>query len=179
MSEQITIHGLTFELMIPADQVQQRVSEIADELNKFWKDKDPIFLCILNGAFVFASDLFMRLNINAQISFVKLASYTGDHSSGDVKTLIGLDKRLTGRHVVIIEDIVDTGKTMYELLPTLQNYQPESVQIVTLLTKPDALKFEVKPAYIGFEIEDKFVVGYGLDYNGHGRNLNGIYQKVQ
>ena len=162
--------------MISAESIQERVADIADKLNTFWKDKDPIFLCILNGAFVFAADLYMRLDIDAQISFVKLASYTGDHSSGHVKTLIGLDKRLTGRHVVIVEDIVDTGKTITELLPTLQNYQPESVQIVTLLTKPDALQYDVKPAHVGFEIPDEFVVGYGLDYNGHGRNLNGIYK---
>ena len=178
MNATAIIHDKTFELMISSEAIQQRVAEIADELNDFWKGKDPIFLCILNGAFVFTSDLYMRLTIDAQVSFVKLASYTGDHSSGHVKTLIGLDKRLTGRHVVIIEDIVDTGKTMTELLPTLQNYQPESVQIVTLLTKPDALQYEVKLAHVGFEIPDEFVVGYGLDYNGHGRNLNGIYRVV-
>jgi len=174
----VVIRDKTFEIFISPEEIQRRISEIAIELSDFWREKDPIFLCILNGSFVFAADLFMKLDIDAEISFVKLASYNGDQSSGNVKTLIGLDKRLTGRHIVVIEDIVDTGKTMRDLLPTLQTYQPESVQIITLFTKPDALEHPIKTAHVGFELPNVFVVGYGLDYNGHGRNLNGIYKEV-
>jgi hypoxanthine phosphoribosyltransferase len=172
----ISIHGKTFKSFLSEEEIHRKVILMADALNKDYAGKKPIFIAILNGAFIFAADLFKCLNIDAEISFIKLASYKGMKSSGQVLTAIGLDIELFNRHVVILEDIVDTGKTLYEFLPQLWHQQPASLKIVALLHKADAKAFPVTVDYVGFEIPDKFVVGYGLDFNGLGRNTAAIYQ---
>jgi hypoxanthine phosphoribosyltransferase len=172
----LQIHGKTFKPYISEEAIQTKVSELAVSLSRDYQDKNPIFIAILNGAFIFAADLFKSLRIDAEISFIKLASYKGMKSSGQVITAIGLDIEIFNRHVVILEDIVDTGKTLHEFLPQLWHQQPASLKIVALLHKPDAAAYPYKVDYTGFEIPDKFVVGYGLDYNGLGRNTAAIYQ---
>lgn len=172
----LRIHNKTFTPYISEEAIRNKVRELADSLNRDYQGKNPIFIAVLNGAFIFAADLFKSLSIDAEISFIKLASYKGMKSSGQVITAIGLDIELFDRHVVILEDIVDTGKTLNEFLPQLWHQQPASLKIVALLHKPEATVYPLKVDYKGFEIPDKFVVGYGLDYNGLGRNTASIYQ---
>jgi len=174
----VTIHDKEFEIFIPASQIATQISRVATEINNDYADKRPLFIAILNGSFMFASDLFKELNLEAEICFVKLASYQGVKSTGKVVTSIGLDVSLKDRDVVIIEDIVDTGKTLSDFIPQLAVQQPSSIKIATLLHKPDALKFPLNLDYICFEVENKFLLGYGLDYDGLGRNLADIYQIV-
>lgn len=175
----IKVHDLLFEPYLSAEEIQQKILAIAHTINTDYKDKKPLFIAILNGAFMFASDLFKCLSIEAEICFIKLASYKGTKSSGQVITAIGLDTDLVGRHIIIIEDIVDTGKTLNEFLPQLRNQQPASLKITALLQKPDALMYPLDVHYVGFTIPDKFVVGYGLDYNGLGRNIDRIYKLIE
>lgn len=172
----IQVHDKSFEPYITSEDIQNRVSELAAILDREYAGKKPLFIAILNGSFVFAADLFRRLTIEAEICFIKLASYKGTKSTGQVITAIGLDTDLFGREIVIIEDIVDTGKTLTEFLPQLQHQQPASLKIVALLHKPEATKYDLKIDYLGFSIPDKFVVGYGLDYDGFGRNIPAIYR---
>lgn len=175
----IRIHDKNFRPYISEEDIRKKVAELAVVLNREYKDRNPVFIAILNGSFIFAADLFKALTIEAEISFIKLASYKGTKSSGQVISSIGLDTELFGRHVVIIEDIVDTGKTLNEFMPQLQHQQPLSLKIVALLHKPEATLYPMKVDYTGFEIPDKFVVGYGLDYNGLGRNNAAIYQLLE
>jgi len=172
----IQVHDKSFEPYITSEVIQNRVSELAAILDEEYAGKKPLFIAILNGSFVFAADLFRRLTIEAEICFIKLASYKGTKSTGQVITAIGLDTDLYGREIVIIEDIVDTGKTLTEFLPQLHHQQPASLKIVALLHKPEATKYDLKIDYLGFSIPDKFVVGYGLDYDGFGRNIPAIYR---
>jgi hypoxanthine phosphoribosyltransferase len=174
----IKVHDKSFEIYLPEAKIQEHVKALAQQINADYAGKKPLFIAILNGSFMFASDLFKYLTIDAEICFIKLASYKGMKSSGNVVTAIGLDQDLIGRDVVIVEDIVDTGKTLHEFLPKLQHQQPASLKIVTLLHKPEALKHSLTIDYIGFSIPNKFVVGYGLDYDGLGRNLKEIYQVI-
>jgi len=176
MSNTVQVHDLSFETYIDKKAIKQRVKEMGKELSKTYNGKNPIFLAILNGSFVFAADLVRQCKFEHEISFIKLTSYEGTTSSGKVTTQIGLQEDLTDREVILIEDIIDTGTTIYNFLPTLKKSNPKSITIVSLLQKPEALKFPLKVDYIGFEIPNKFVVGYGLDYNGLGRNLKDIYQ---
>ena len=156
--------------------IQHKINELATQLDKDYAGKKPLFIAVLNGSFMFAADLFKALTIEAEICFIKLASYKGTKSTGHVITSIGLDADVTGRHTIIIEDIIDTGKTLHNFLPQIYNQQPASLKIAVLLHKPDATVFEVKIDYCCFSIPDKFVVGYGLDYDGFGRNLPEIFQ---
>jgi hypoxanthine phosphoribosyltransferase len=172
----LQIHDKIFKPYISEEAIQEKIGKLAATLNHDYRDKNPVFIAILNGAFIFAADLFKSLKIDTEISFIKLASYKGMKSSGQVITAIGLDIEIFDRHVVILEDIVDTGKTLNEFLPQLWHQQPASLKIVALLHKPDATVYPLKVDYTGFEIPDKFVVGYGLDYNGRGRNTASIYQ---
>jgi len=174
----IRIHDKTFEIYLSEAAIQERVKNIADSINEEYRDKKPLFIAILNGSFMFAADLFKYLTINSEISFIKLASYRGMKSTGNVITSIGLDADLFGKDVIIIEDIVDTGKTLYNFLPKLNDHHPSSLKIAALLHKPEATRFPLHLDYVGFSIPDKFVVGYGLDYDGLGRNLKEIYQVV-
>ncbi len=176
MSSSVTVHDKTFTTYLTEKDIQQRVVQMAKAINKDYKGKKPLFIGILNGAFMFASDLFRHLNVDAEITFIKLASYKGMKSTGNVVTSIGLDHDLYGKDVIIVEDIIDTGKTLHKFLPQLQHQQPASLKIAVLLHKPEAQLFPLHIDYIGFSIPNRFVVGYGLDYNGLGRNLKEIYQ---
>jgi hypoxanthine phosphoribosyltransferase len=178
MMSTIRIHDKTFEIYLSETAIQERVRQIAESINQEYKGKQPLFIAILNGSFMFACDLFKYLTIATEISFIKLASYRGMKSTGNVVTSIGLDADLFGKDVIIIEDIVDTGKTLYNFLPKLKDHHPSSLKIAVLLHKPEATRFPLKLDYVGFSIPDKFVVGYGLDYDGVGRNLKEIYQVV-
>ena len=150
-----------------------------EKINKDLEGKNPLFLVVLNGAFMFASDLLKKITIDCEITFVKLSSYVGTKSTHMVRELIGLDKSLTGRHVVVVEDIIDTGITMHNTLPKLEEIGAEEVKIATLLFKPNAFQKDFKIDYVGMEIENDFIVGYGLDYDGLGRNLADIYKIVE
>ncbi|MER3498894.1 MAG: hypoxanthine phosphoribosyltransferase [Chitinophagaceae bacterium] len=174
----IRVHDKTFDVYISEEKLQERIRQIAETINNEYKGKRPLFIAILNGSFMFAADLFKHITIESEICFIKLASYKGMKSSGKVVTSIGLEEDLYGKDVIIIEDIVDTGKTLHEFLPKLQHQQPASLKIVCLLHKPEATQFPVQLDYVGFSIPNKFVVGYGLDYDGLGRNLKEIYQLV-
>jgi len=154
------------------------VKFIADAINKDYTGRRPLFIAILNGSFMFAADLFKYLTIDTEISFIKLASYRGMKSTGHVITSIGLDVDLFKKDIIILEDIVDTGKTLYHFLPKLRDHHPASLKIAALLHKPEAMKFPLVIDYTGFTIPDRFVIGYGLDYDGLGRNLSSIYQVV-
>ena len=175
----IQVHDKTFEPFLSAEMIAERVSGIADQINRDYEEKRPLFLAILNGSFMFASDLFKSVKISAEICFIKLASYKGTKSSGHVITAIGLDIDIFNRHIIIIEDIVDTGKTLSHFIPQLKHQQPASLTIASLLLKPEAVVYPLDIKYLGFSIPDKFVVGYGLDYNGLGRNLDRIYKLVE
>jgi hypoxanthine phosphoribosyltransferase len=176
----VTLHDKTFDSYLSEETIKERVRELAARISADYAGRSgkaaPLFIGILNGAFMFASDLFKELTIDAEISFIKLASYSGTKSTGKVVTAIGLDQDLVGRDIIIIEDIVDTGKTLHEFLPKLQHHGPASLRIATLLHKPEATQYELTLDYVGFSIPNKFVVGYGLDYDGLGRNLREIYQ---
>lgn len=172
----VKLHDKSFTIYLSEETIQQKVREMADALNREYAGRRPLFIAILNGSFMFAADIFKHLTIESEICFIKLASYRGTKSTGQVITAIGLDQDLYDRDVVILEDIVDTGKTLHEFLPQLHHQQPRSFAIVTLLHKSEATKFPLSLAHVGFEIPDKFVVGYGLDYDGLGRNLKEIYQ---
>jgi hypoxanthine phosphoribosyltransferase len=175
----IKVHDKTFDIYLPEAQIQEKIKALAAQINKDYEGKRPLFIPILNGSFMFASDLFKYITIDAEISFIKLASYKGMKSTGQIVTAIGLDQDLFGREIIIVEDIVDTGKTLTEFLPQLKHQQPASLKIAALLHKPDALKYPLTIDYVGFTIPNKFVVGYGLDYDGLGRNLKEIYQVVE
>ena len=174
----IKVHDKSFDIYLSSETIQQRVKELAVQINTDYAGKRPLFIAILNGSFMFAADLFKNLTIEAEICFIKLASYKGMKSSGNVVTSIGLEDDLFGKEVIIVEDIVDTGKTLHNFLPKLSHQQPKSLRIATLLHKSEATVFPLHPDYVGFVIPDKFVVGYGLDYDGLGRNLKEIYQLV-
>lgn len=171
-------HNKEFRPFLHAEEINKRVKQIAHELNDDYENKNPLFLGILNGAFMFASDLFKHLTIECSITFVKLVSYEGTTSTGKVLTAIGLEENINGRDIVIIEDIVDTGNTMNAFLRSLEGKNPNSIKICTLLQKPEALLHDIKVDYVGFDIPDKFVIGYGLDYDGLGRNIPAIYKII-
>ncbi len=174
----IKVHDKSFDTYLSEEVIQKRIKEMAADINRDYAGKKPLFIAILNGSFMFASDLFKHLSIDAEICFIKLASYKGMKSSGNVVTSIGLEDDLFGKEVVIVEDIVDTGKTLHNFLPKLLHQQPKSLKIASLLHKSEATEYPLQLDYIGFDIPNKFVVGYGLDYDGLGRNLEEIYQLV-
>lgn len=174
----ITVHDKEFTPYITASEIEKQVGRVSEQINKDYEGKNPLFIAILNGAFIFAADLFKQISVAAEISFIKLVSYKGVKSTGKVLTAIGLDIDLHGRDVIILEDIVDTGKTLFQFLPQLEHTNPASLKIASLLHKPDAMIHPIKIDYLGFTIPNKFVVGYGLDYDGLGRNIKEIYQLV-
>lgn len=177
-AETVKIHDLTFTPLFSEQQVQTRVHELGAMLTERFAGKNPLFISILSGAFVFASDLIRAFKSDCEVGFVKLSSYKGTQSTGSIQTVMGLEKELTGRHVIVVEDIVDTGRTLHFFLELLQQQNPASISPVTFLRKPEAAAFPVQVDFVGFDIEDKFVVGYGLDYESLGRNLPGVYQLV-
>jgi hypoxanthine phosphoribosyltransferase len=172
----IQVLDKTFEPYLKEAAIQEKITELALQLNKDYAGKRPLFLSVLNGSFLFTADLFKQITIEAEVSFIKLASYKGTSSTGNVITAIGLDINVKDRYIIILEDIIDTGKTLHHYLPQLESMQPASVKIAVLLNKKEALQYPVKVDYACFEIPNKFVVGYGLDYDGLGRNSKDIYQ---
>jgi len=171
----VTYNGLTFKPFITAGQIAERVNALAAEISETYKGKNPLIVCVLNGAFPFAADLFMNLSIDAQIAFVRLQSYSGTESTGTVRQVVGLTEPVKGRSVIVVEDIIDTGRTMAQFLDDLKTQEPADVKVATLLFKPDALQMPLQPDYIGFTIPSKFIIGYGLDLDGMARNLKDIY----
>lgn len=177
MKKVVNLHDKTFQIFISEEDILRRVSELGSALRMRYEGKRPLFVSILNGAFVFAADLVRAYQEECEIAFVRLSSYEGTSSTGNVMTILGLDvETVKGRDVVILEDIIDSGKTLSEFSKTLHEYEPASLAIVTCFFKPDALQFDVPIDLVGFKIPTKFIVGYGLDYDGLGRNLPAIYQ---
>ena len=174
----VKIKDKTFKTFIPEQEILTRVKAVADKINTDMAGKKPLLLAVLNGSFMFAADLMRYITIPCEISFVKLASYEGTTSTGKVKEVIGLNEDICGREVIIVEDIVDTGKTMERMMDTLGTRNPASLHICTLLLKPDKLKIPLNIEYAAMEIPNDFIVGYGLDYDQEGRNLRDIYSLV-
>jgi len=174
----IQVNDKKFQPYLTVSQIDVQIKRLGAQINQDYHGKRPLFIAILNGSFMFASDLFKELTIDAEICFIKLASYKGTRSTGHVITSIGLDESLKDRHVIIVEDIVDTGKTLSEFMPQLADQQPASLRIAALLHKPDALVHPLTLDYVGFNVPNKFLLGFGLDYDGLGRNLPEIYQLV-
>ena len=168
-----------FKTSIPAPEIKERVKAVAERINNDLKYKNPLFLAVLNGSFIFAADLMREITIPCEISFVKLASYQGTTSTGKITEVIGINEELSGRCIVIVEDIVDTGLTMKRMLETLGTRSPAEIHICTLLVKPDKLQVDLNIEYAAMKIPNDFIVGYGLDYNQQGRNLPDIYTVVE
>jgi len=161
---------------ITEDEIQSRITALAEKINEDLKGQDVLFFGVLNGVFLFAADIFRQINLECQVSFIKLASYDGTSSTGKIKELIGWNEDITGKTVVVLEDIVDTGATLERVIAELKLRKAADVKICTLLFKPEAYTKDIPIDYIGFEIPNNFVVGYGLDYDGYGRNLRAIYK---
>ena len=175
----IRAHDLFFKPFLPKEKIVGRVAELGKQISTDYKGKKPVFISILNGAFVFLADLVRACDLTCEITFIKLSSYEGAKSTGKVTTLIGMDLDLKGRDVIVVEDIIDTGETLFQFLKELKKTEPSSVKLASLLIKPEALQHEIQIDYKGFDIPNKFVIGYGLDYNGEGRNLESIYQLAE
>lgn len=176
--DHISLHDKQFKPYLSAARLAEVEQELAARLNQDYADKKPLFLAILNGSFMFASDLLKLVQVPCEISFIRVASYQGTSSTGEVKEVLGLTEELAGRHVVLLEDIVDTGHTMRMLLDTLAAKQPASLEVATLFMKPECLQHELAIRYVGLSIPNDFIVGYGLDYDGLGRNYPDVYKVV-
>ncbi|MDE6459281.1 MAG: hypoxanthine phosphoribosyltransferase [Paramuribaculum sp.] len=172
---QISYNGLKFKPFISSVKIQERVKDIAAEISREYEGKVPLIICVLNGAFPFAADIFRNLTIDAEITFIRLKSYSGTSSTGAVKEIAGLSEDVAGRDVIVIEDIIDTGRTMVKLLADLKSKNPASLKVATLLHKPEVCKADIHPDYIGFNIPPAFIIGYGLDIDGLARNLQDIW----
>jgi hypoxanthine phosphoribosyltransferase len=170
------IKDLEFQPFISKSKIQQKVRELAEQIAEDYSEKTPVFLPVLNGAFIFAAELIKQIEVPCKVSFVKVSSYMGTHSSGQLKTLIGLEESLFNQHIIIVEDIIDTGLTLKKLVDDLNSLGAKSVEVVALLRKLPARENSIQTKYVGFEIEREFVLGYGLDYDGLGRNLKEIYK---
>lgn len=175
----ITIKDKKFKVLMPNEEIQNQIKKIAVRLNQDYAGKSPVFICILNGAFVFMADLVRYLDFQPDIKFARYSSYDGMETTGCVKEILGVDADLTGKDVVIVEDIIDTGLTMSHLIPIYENKGVNSVRVATLLMKPEKLKADIKIDYCAIEIPNDFIVGYGLDYDGFGRNYKDIYTVVK
>jgi len=180
MNEQrIKVIDKEFEIFIQNNKINEEIQKVANQINIDYKKKKPLFVVILNGAFMFAADLFKKLEIECEVSFVKLSSYQGMKSTEKVKKIIGLNESIAGRSIIIVEDIIDTGITMEHLLEELGAMKPHDISISTLLFKPDAFRKDYKIDYIGLDIPNDFILGYGLDYDGFARNLPDIYKLIK
>lgn len=177
--DQITIKDKNFKVFISSDQIQEAVAKVGQQINKDMAGKNPLFICVLNGAFMFAGDLMKVVDMPSELTFVKLSSYQGLTTTGVVKEVIGLSESVVGRNVVVVEDIVDTGYTMQRIMDSLSAKGAASIKVCTFLQKPDALKCDIQVDYVAMKIPNDFIVGYGLDYDGYGRNLKDIYTIVK
>ncbi|MDR3367427.1 MAG: hypoxanthine phosphoribosyltransferase [Prevotellaceae bacterium] len=179
--KQIQLHDRVFRMSIPEQEIDRAIQAVADKINADYKDSDslPLFLSVLNGSFMFAAGLVKRIAFPCEISFVKLASYHGERSSGKATELIGISDALVGRDIIVVEDIVDTGNTYESLMATLMRHNPRSVKIAAMLLKPEVYQKTLPVDYVAMQIANDFIVGYGLDYNGLGRNLPDIYTMVR
>lgn len=175
MKKSVTIHGLKFMLLVSSGKIQDAVSRIAKKIDRDFKDRNPLFIAVLNGSFLFAADLLRKIKIECGISFIKVSSYSGTRSSGKVNTLIGVNENLLKRPVIILEDIVDSGNTLEAVLAEIKKHNPDEISVATLFFKPEVYQKKNALNYIGIKVPDKFLVGYGLDYDGSGRNLSDIY----
>ena len=174
--ERIIINERPFKKYILETAIQERVAELAQTIDKDYNGKNPLFIGVLNGGFIFAADLLKRLEFDCEITFIKLTSYKGMASTGNVNEVIGLDIDVRDREVIVLEDIIDTGKTLYEFRPKLLAQGAKSVKLASFLLKPDALEYDVQVDYIGFSVPNEFLIGYGLDFDQKGRNYRDIYQ---
>lgn len=179
MEKQVRLNDKTFRLYKSETEIITAIRSIASQINDDYIGKRPLLVPVLNGSFMFASDLMKELKLDCELSFVKAVSYVGTESSGKLHTLIGLNENVEGRHVIILEDIVDSGHTLSRIIPSITQHQPASLKVASLLFKPQALKVDLTIDYVGMEIPNEFIVGYGLDYDGLGRNLRDIYQVVK
>jgi hypoxanthine phosphoribosyltransferase len=177
--ERVQVRELVFENFISRENIDQAVQKVADQINRDYAGKEPLLLAVLNGAFMFASDLMKKITIPCEITFVKFSSYVGVSTTEEVKELIGVDKGVTGRDVIIVEDIIDTGITLEKILEEVGKLGPSSMKIAAFCFKPEAFRKSYPIDYLGLEIPNNFIVGYGLDYNGFGRNLPDIYTLVK
>ncbi|MEZ4900459.1 MAG: hypoxanthine phosphoribosyltransferase [Spirosomataceae bacterium] len=171
----LTIKDKQFVPFIDKKQLEKRIEEVGESIGKDYADKNPLFVVVLNGAFMFAAELLKNVNLACEVTFVRVSSYSKTASTGELTEILGLKESIHDRHVIIVEDIVDTGLTMNRLLFQLSTQRPASIQVATLLFKPTALKTPLSVKYVGFEIENRFVIGYGLDYDGYGRNLSEVF----
>ncbi len=177
--KQVKLKDKEFRVSIPAAKIQEVVAGMAKEINKDYKDKNiPLFISILNGSFMFTADLFKHIDFTCEVTFLKLTSYKGTSTTGSVRQLIGVNESIEGRDVIVLEDIVDTGITIEQILGQLKSFEPASVKVASLLFKPAAYQKEFKIDYIGMEIPNDFIIGYGLDYDGLGRNFPDIYTLI-
>ena len=175
----INVKDKSFSLFIPEKEILKEVKRIATQINRDYAGKEPVFLAVLNGSFIFAADLMKEVNLPCEISFVKMASYQGVNTTGQIREVIGLNVDLTDRPVIVVEDIVDTGLTMAHMLEVLKKQNPASIDICTLLLKPGKLQVDLNIRYCCLEIPNDFIVGYGLDYDGYGRNTRDIYTLIK
>ena len=171
----VKVHDKEFETFIKSETIQARIKEIAAIINIEYNGNRPLFIGVLNGALLFMADLVKNITVECELSFMKVSSYSGLQSTGIVRSLMGLQESVKDRHIIVVEDIIDTGDTAMYIIDELKKQQPASLKFATMLFKPKALKHDLKPDFVGFEIPSDFVVGYGLDYDGLGRNLNDIY----
>jgi hypoxanthine phosphoribosyltransferase len=179
MRNTIRVGDKDFEVFLENENINKRIRLIGVQLNLDYENRSPVFIGVLNGSFLFMADLLKEIDLSCEVGFIKVTSYSGTASSGAVKEIFGLPENLTGRDVIIVEDIVDTGLTLQHILEQVNLQSPASVSICTLLFKPAALKYPLDELeYVGFEIPNDFVVGYGLDYDGLGRNLKDIYRAI-
>lgn len=178
MTKSVSIHTKKFKLSVPSRKIQKTVDAIAKSITKDFKDKNPLFISVLNGSFLFTADCLRKIKMDAEVSFVKVASYAGTRSTGQVNTLIGLNENIQGRNVIVLEDIIDSGSTIEKVVSELKKRKPEKISIATLFLKPAAYRKQIKLDYVGMEVPNDFLVGYGLDYNGLGRNLSDIYTLI-
>ncbi|MFA5649760.1 MAG: hypoxanthine phosphoribosyltransferase [Proteiniphilum sp.] len=176
MKDTITIKDKQFELFIEQEVIEQGIKRVADQMNAELDGKNPLFLAVLNGAFMFAGELMKEVSVPSEITFVRLASYQGTATTHRVQEVLGLNESIRGRSVIVVEDIVDSGNTMVALIAELMKHEPAEVKIATLLFKPAALRQDITPDWVALEIPNDFIVGYGLDYDGYGRNLKDIYK---
>lgn len=179
MEKLVRLNDKTFRLYKSESEILSAIRQIANSINDDYIGKRPLLVPVLNGSFMFAADLMKELKLDCELSFVKAVSYVGTASSGQLTTLIGLNENVEGRHVILLEDIVDSGHTLSRIVPSITQHNPASLKIASLLFKPHALKVDLHIDYVGMEIPNEFIVGYGLDYDGLGRNLRDIYQVVE